>query len=72
MAFINFGLIRGIYKFAPQDCEEDPITKSGEGQELLAKCRAGLIDYQVIYSCRRIQQCHEDDIRLFLPSFQAA
>ncbi|XP_023344875.1 uncharacterized protein LOC111714075 [Eurytemora carolleeae] len=29
-----------------QDCEEDPITKSGEGQELLAKCRAGLIDYQ--------------------------
>ena len=30
-----------------QECEADPSTKSGEGSELLAKCRAGLIDYQV-------------------------
>jgi len=29
-----------------KECEADPSTKSGEGSEQLAKCRAGLIDYQ--------------------------
>ena len=32
-----------------KECEADPSTKSGEGSEQLAKCRAGLIDYQVIF-----------------------
>jgi len=29
-----------------QECESDASLKSGEGSEQLAKCRAGLIDYQ--------------------------
>lgn len=29
-----------------QECEADPLTKNGEGAEQLAKCRAGLLDYQ--------------------------
>jgi len=29
-----------------QECESDSSCKSGEGSEQLAKCRAGLIDYQ--------------------------
>jgi len=29
-----------------QECEADPTTKSGEGADQLAKCRAGLIEYQ--------------------------
>jgi len=29
-----------------QECESDPELKKGDGSEQLAKCRAGLIDYQ--------------------------
>ena len=29
-----------------QECEADPETKKAEVGELLAKCRAGLVDYQ--------------------------
>jgi len=35
-----------ILKTLFKECEADPSTKSGEVSELLAKCRAGLIDYQ--------------------------
>jgi hypothetical protein len=30
-----------------QECEADPLTKSGEGAEQLAKCRAGLVDFYI-------------------------
>jgi len=35
-----------ILKSLFKECEADPETKKGEISELLAKCRAGLIDYQ--------------------------
>jgi len=35
-------ILKNLFK----ECEADPATKSGEVSELLAKCRAGLIDYQ--------------------------
>ena len=31
---------------SPQECEADPEAKKGDVGELLAKCRAGLVDYQ--------------------------
>ena len=31
---------------SPQECDADPETKKGDVGELLAKCRAGLVDYQ--------------------------
>ena len=31
----------------PQECEGDPEAKKGNAGDMLAKCKAGLVDYQV-------------------------
>ena len=33
-----------------QECEGDPEAKKGNNADMLAKCRAGLVDYQVAVS----------------------
>ena len=33
-----------------QECEGDPEAKKGNNADMLAKCRAGLVDYQVTVS----------------------
>ena len=30
-----------------KECESDPEAKKGNNADMLAKCRAGLVDYQV-------------------------
>ena len=30
-----------------KECENDPEAKKGNNADMLAKCRAGLVDYQV-------------------------
>ena len=36
-----------------KECENDPEAKKGNNADMLAKCRAGLVDYQVV-----IMLCH--------------
>ena len=31
-----------------KECENDPEAKKGNNADMLAKCRAGLVDYQVV------------------------
>ncbi len=45
-----------------QECEADPLTKNGEGAEQLAKCRAGLLDYQAALCFFRTVQSTINDI----------
>ena len=42
-------IIRGRLelKSDPQECEGDPEAKKGNAGDMLAKCKAGLVDYQV-------------------------
>ena len=52
-------MVKTILTKFRQECEGDPEAKKGNNADMLAKCRAGLVDYQVAVS-KNVENRSED------------